>query len=146
MSRTVTALLASGLVAAGLFAFAGAASAAPIANAPAFQNAVQDSAMLPNVETVRWRGRGGWGGRGWGYGGFAGGAIIGGALLARPYYGPSPYYGYGYAPYYAPPPPPAYYGTEDDGPDDGYCARRFKSYDPRSGTYLGYDGIRHPCP
>ena len=27
-----------------------------------------------------------------------------------------------------------------------YCARRFKSYDPRSGTYLGYDGQRHPCP
>jgi hypothetical protein len=27
-----------------------------------------------------------------------------------------------------------------------YCAQRFKSYDPRSGTYLGYDGRRHPCP
>ncbi|WP_347337801.1 BA14K family protein [Rhodopseudomonas faecalis] len=27
-----------------------------------------------------------------------------------------------------------------------YCKRRFKSYDPRSGTYLGYDGRRHPCP
>jgi len=27
-----------------------------------------------------------------------------------------------------------------------YCARRFKSYDPGSGTYLGYDGLRHPCP
>ena len=24
--------------------------------------------------------------------------------------------------------------------------RSFKSYDPASGTYLGYDGIRHPCP
>jgi len=23
---------------------------------------------------------------------------------------------------------------------------RFKSYDPGSGTYLGYDGLRHPCP
>lgn len=28
----------------------------------------------------------------------------------------------------------------------GYCASRFRSYDPRSGTYLGYDGRRHPCP
>ncbi|MGO4524471.1 BA14K family protein [Microvirga sp. 2MCAF35] len=28
----------------------------------------------------------------------------------------------------------------------GYCAQRFKSYDPASGTYLGYDGLRHPCP
>jgi hypothetical protein len=29
---------------------------------------------------------------------------------------------------------------------DPYCAQRFRSYDPASGTYLGYDGIRHPCP
>ena len=27
-----------------------------------------------------------------------------------------------------------------------YCARRFKSYDPGSGTYFGYNGLRHPCP
>jgi len=27
-----------------------------------------------------------------------------------------------------------------------YCARRFKSYDPGSGTYLGRDGLRHSCP
>jgi hypothetical protein len=27
-----------------------------------------------------------------------------------------------------------------------YCAQRFRSYDPASGTYLGYDGLRHPCP
>ncbi len=27
-----------------------------------------------------------------------------------------------------------------------YCMRRFRSYDPRSGTYLGYDGYRHRCP
>ncbi len=27
-----------------------------------------------------------------------------------------------------------------------YCMQRFKSYDPASGTYLGYDGRRHPCP
>jgi len=27
-----------------------------------------------------------------------------------------------------------------------YCAQRFRSYDPASGTYLGYDGRRHPCP
>ena len=30
--------------------------------------------------------------------------------------------------------------------NDAYCAGRFKSYDPGSGTYLGYDGLRHPCP
>lgn len=27
-----------------------------------------------------------------------------------------------------------------------YCARRFKSYDPRTGTYLSTDGNRYPCP
>jgi hypothetical protein len=27
-----------------------------------------------------------------------------------------------------------------------YCSQRFRSYDPVSGTYLGYDGYRHPCP
>jgi len=25
------------------------------------------------------------------------------------------------------------------------CSARFKSYDPRSDTYLGYDGKRHAC-
>jgi hypothetical protein len=61
-------------------------------------------------------------------GGFAAGAILGGALAAqRPYYyAPGPVYGRGDA--------------------DAYCFSRFKSYDPRSGTYLGYDGLRHPCP
>lgn len=29
---------------------------------------------------------------------------------------------------------------------DGYCSQRYKSYDLRSGTYLGYDGQRHSCP
>ena len=27
-----------------------------------------------------------------------------------------------------------------------YCMRRFRSYDPNSGTYLGNDGYRHRCP
>ena len=26
-----------------------------------------------------------------------------------------------------------------------YCTNRFQSFDPVSGTYLGYDGERHPC-
>lgn len=26
-----------------------------------------------------------------------------------------------------------------------YCARKYRSFDPRSGTYLGYDGRRHYC-
>lgn len=61
------------------------------------------------------------------------GAIIGGIIAsqARPY--PDYYYPY-YAPY------PAYGGGI------AYCARRFRSYDPYSMTYLGTDGYRHPCP
>jgi hypothetical protein len=27
-----------------------------------------------------------------------------------------------------------------------YCAQRFRSWDPETQTYLGYDGLRHPCP
>lgn len=27
-----------------------------------------------------------------------------------------------------------------------YCQQRFRSYDVRTGTYLGYDGRRHACP
>ena len=30
--------------------------------------------------------------------------------------------------------------------DVAYCTRRFRSYDPRSGTYVAYDGRRRRCP
>ena len=56
---------------------------------------------------------------------------------------PYGYYGYGpgyYAPAYVAPAP--YVG----GDAVSYCAQRFRSYDPYSGTYVGYDGFRHPCP
>jgi hypothetical protein len=26
------------------------------------------------------------------------------------------------------------------------CEMRFRSYDPATGTYVGFDGTRHPCP
>ena len=29
--------------------------------------------------------------------------------------------------------------------DQGHCGRRYRSYDPSSGTFLGKDGARHPC-
>lgn len=67
------------------------------------------------------------GGGGAAIAGLAAGAILGGVLAAQ-----QPYYyrrGYGYG----------------DGAVQ-YCLSRFKSYDPYSGTYLGYDGYRHPCP
>jgi hypothetical protein len=30
-------------------------------------------------------------------------------------------------------------------PGDGDCAQRYRSYDPASGTYVGYDRRRHSC-
>jgi hypothetical protein len=27
----------------------------------------------------------------------------------------------------------------------GSCAQRYHSFDPSTGTYLGFDGARHPC-
>jgi hypothetical protein len=54
-----------------------------------------------------------------------------------PGYVAAPPPGYGGAP---PPPPPANVSAVD------YCAQRYRSYDPATGTYLGFDGQRHPCP
>jgi hypothetical protein len=33
----------------------------------------------------------------------------------------------------------------DRGPSASSCAQRYRSYDPESGTFLGYDGVRRPC-
>jgi BA14K-like protein len=128
MNSRVPTLVAA--VALGLASLGNVASAAPVADGVAIKNVART-----DVESVRWRG--GWG---WGLGaGIIGGAIIGSAIAGGPYYyGPGPYYGP--EPYYA---PPAYYGGGDA---VAYCARRFRSYDPGTGTYLGNDGARHPCP
>jgi hypothetical protein len=109
------------------------------------------------VHEVQWRGGGwrgggfrggGWrGGRGIGLGigaGILGGALLGNALAAS-YYDRS----YSYYPSYSNYPNTRYYAApayQSYGNADGYCAGRFRSYDPASGTYLGYDGYRHPCP
>jgi BA14K-like protein len=131
MSTTSLRILAvSALFACGVAVFSDAAGAAPIGEPRAMIKAI------PSVtQSVQWRG-GGWG---WGApvaGGLIAGAIIGGALAAP--YGPG-YYGPGYYP------PPVAYGPPP-GDAIAYCMQRFKSYDPNSGTYLGYDGARHPCP
>lgn len=116
-------------------------SVAPAAAAPIGSPLMLQKAVETPVETVRYRRR---------YGPAIGlgiaGALIGGAIIGAT----QPYGYYGYPGYYGPayvvPPPyaiaPAYVG----GGAAAYCARRFKSYDPYSGTYLGYDGYRHPCP
>ena len=144
-------VLAAALISAAAPWLVAPAAAGPMAQTLGLQNAV-----APSTETVRWRGHryGGYRGYGRAAAGIAAGAIIGGAIIGatRPY----GYYGYGgYAPgYYG----PGYYGPGyyDQGyvtvaPYAGgnavaYCRQRFRSYDPASGTYLGYDGLRHPCP
>ena len=73
--------------------------------------------------------------------GFAIGAGVGSAYG---YYDNSPYYYDDSSGYYddsvVAEAPPAGDGSA------AYCMQRYKSYDPASGTYLGYDGQRHPCP
>jgi hypothetical protein len=68
--------------------------------------------------------------------------------------GPAPYYTYD-EPNYAYSEPsytytaPAYtytapaYAYNDA---DAWCAARFRTYDPTTGTYMGYDGLPHSCP
>ena len=90
--------------------------------------------------------RHGWYGGGGAIAGLAAGAILGGLAAQGPYgyYGPDYYYGpaYAYEPDYAYAPGSAHVA----GGEVRYCMSRFKSYDPESGTYLGYDGHHHPCP
>jgi BA14K-like protein len=92
--------------------------------------------------------------RGFGAGaGFAAGVAAGSALG----------YGYGYDPYWygddyayydggydvgypAVAAPVVAEGAVVAGEDASYCAQRYRSYDPATGTYLGFDGLRHPCP
>ena len=113
-----------------------------------------------NGGRTAWNGRGNWNG-GWRYNGgrwWPGAVAAGAALGAYAAYGGAGYYDYG----------PGYYDDTyydntyyDNGYDDGatvavvpggvgvdanYCAQRYRSYDPASGTYLGYDGQRYPCP
>jgi BA14K-like protein len=55
---------------------------------------------------------------------------------------PSPYGGNGYYAYAQTPAAAAAPVTTGD--NAGNCSR-YHSYDPASGTYLGFDGVRHPC-
>ena len=128
MSKRLVTLSAAALVATAIAAVPNIASATPVADALAIKNAAGS-----DVVTV-------WGrGFGWGFGaGLLGGAIVGGALAAPYYYG---------APYYPPAAyGPGYYPAPRYGDSAGYCASRYRSYDPATGTFLGYDGVRHPCP
>jgi ferric-dicitrate binding protein FerR (iron transport regulator) len=60
--------------------------------------------------------------RGWGpaIGGFAAGAIVGGALAAQQ-------------------------AQQAEQNWLAYCSSKYRSFDPETGTYMGYDGRRHYC-
>ena len=63
-----------------------------------------------------------------GVAGLAAGALIGGAIASQQAQAAAPTY------------------VVPDQSGVAYCAQRFRSYDPASGTYLGNDGLRHSCP
>lgn len=141
MKKLLTGTIAAAAVAAAV-SFVGAG---PVSAQVAGARIASHAGMAGTLATpVQWRGRRvyigprwrrwgyrpGWRWRrGWGWWGpaFATGVIVGGALAAPPYY-------YRRRPAY----------VYDDA--IAYCLRRFKSYDPYSMTYLGFDGRRHPCP
>ena len=102
------------------------AAAAPMTPAAGSEMLAASASPLTSVQYRRWHHRH----QGWHYrrhygqgaaalGGLAAGAIIGGAIA----------------------------NSQARANDAiAYCAQRYRSYDPASGTYLGYDGNRHPCP
>jgi hypothetical protein len=144
-----------------------AQSSNPIANRPDLGRPGRPDAGLPGRPGNRpdlglpgrpgnrpsWGWGGGWGGDyspGWGWGAAAVGAGLGYAAAANadycdPYYASYGYCNYGYTTGYGVPgygANAAAYGS--DAIAD--CARRFRSYDPASQTYLSYSGQRVSCP
>ena len=53
--------------------------------------------------------------------------------FGAPYYYDAPYYAY----------EPGYVVGDDA---EAYCMSRFRTYNPATGTYTGFDGLQHPCP
>lgn len=129
----------------------GGSFAAGVPTRSAVSPSFNGSRSVASASPGTWSGGGGrWSG-GWRHHhggfwpGFAAGAAIGG-LGSYAYYG-GPYYDDSYYDdgYYDEGPTVAV--VPDVGADSSaYCAQRYRSYDPASGTYLGYDGLRHPCP
>lgn len=107
-----------------------AAVSSPVLAVPIAPAAVPQDAQVQQVQYRHWHGHPGhrWGGPhrhrhhyGSGaavLGGLAAGAVIGGAIA----------------------------NSQAQTNANAYCSQRYRSYDPASGTYLGYDGMRHPCP
>ena len=113
----------------------------PAISAPMINQAPLAASVPTATENVQYY-RGGGYGRGYGYGGgyrrgygrgggngaliggLAAGAIIGGAIAAGA----------------------ASQANAAAQQNANYCAQRYRSYDPESGTYMNNDGNRYPCP
>jgi hypothetical protein len=147
MRRFVSAATAGALMLGTVMAGATGASAAPISAAPIgkMPSATVDTSM---VEEVRQRRHGRHHnrhrGRNVGIALGAAGLVLGlSALASRPSYGDPYYYG---RPSYGPAYGPAGYGASPWSPAwYDYCSNRYRSFDPRTGYFKGYDGEFHFC-
>jgi hypothetical protein len=127
--RTARLLAAVLLAGTASLALSQSASSAPLLNDTVLASAASAPGNLENVQYYYRRGYGyrgrygyrrGYGGTAAGVGiGLAAGAIIGGAIAAS---------------------------SAQAQQNAAYCAQRYRSYDPQSGTYLNNDGNRYPCP
>ena len=116
--QRVTRVLATGAL-LGMYAFG------MVATTGAFVAGSVSPAFAQRGRGRGWGGRGGGRGRGNGVGAAVGigvgAAIIGGAIAAS--------------------------AAEQQRQEAiNYCAQRYRSYDPNSGTYVGRGGMRYPCP
>lgn len=151
--------LAAAAILAGCAALVVPAAAAPLSPASTSVASAKVDAGL--VQSVQWRPYGYYGPRYYGgyrrgpaigagiAAGVIGGALAAGALAAPPpppvYYEPAPVY---VAPpvVYAPPVPRAYGYSVEDTDAVAYCSRRFRSYNPETGTYIAAGGVVRACP
>jgi hypothetical protein len=144
MNRIATALLAAVIGAAPLLATATSASADSYRNGKRIHNPHYNN----GYNNPNWSGVGA---------GFVAGAAVGvgaGLLINRPpppvYYAPPPpppvvYYAAPARAYYPPPPPPAYYDRGWTEAHIEWCLDRYRSYNPATNTFTGYDGYQHVC-
>jgi len=130
--------------------------------------AVGAASLTSTAEARRWypHGGGDWhhhGGNNWHYNngnawaagavGFGAGALLGSALASPRYYEPAPTYyqsaPYAYyqpAPVYVEPPAVVSYRAAAWSPEwYSYCQSRYRSFNPSTGYFLGYDGQYHFC-
>ena len=133
--------LAAAALTAGFLSFGGAQAANMMTgnSAPAAMNAGSDENI--QLASHRW----------WRHRHHGGSGVFLGFGL--PLFGGGPYYndyyddygyGYGYGPYRSYYAPRAYYAPVG-GSHVRWCMNRYRTYDPRSNTFIGYDGDRHRC-